>query len=339
LQYLEKRFGAETRLSASIAYTLQMILYMGIVLFAPAIALEAVTGIDRTIAILAIGVVCTFYSTIGGMKAVLVTDVFQSILMFAAIFAVIITAAIHAGGLGPIFKAADEGGRLELWNFDPSPTARHTWFSLIIGGGFTYLSLYAVNQTQVQRLLTVKDLKSSQKALWLNWPILSLLSLSTSLSGLAIFYYYRTCDPVDQGRIRNRDQMMPLFVVDAMGHLPGLSGLFVSGIFSASLSTISAAVNSLAAVTLEDYIKPLYAKIKKHPMPETHSALHSKIMAAVYGCVCVGVAFLAQNLGGVLQASLTVFGVVGGPLFGLFTLGMFTVTASQRVSEVCGFVT
>jgi solute carrier family 5 (sodium-coupled monocarboxylate transporter), member 8/12 len=329
---LEKRFGTETRLAASIAYTLQMILYMGIVLFAPAIALEAVTGIDRTVAILAIGVVCTFYSTIGGMKAVLVTDVFQSILMFAAIFAVIITATIHAGGLGEIFKAASEGGRLELWNFDPRPTTRHTWFSLIIGGGFTYLSLYAVNQTQVQRLLTVKDLKSSQKAIWLNWPILSLLSLSTSLSGLCIYYFYRNCDPVNAGRITNRDQMMPLFVVDAMGHLPGLPGLFVSGIFSASLSTISAAVNSLAAVTLEDYIKPLYLRIKRHPMPDTNSALQSKIMAALYGCICVGVAFLAQNLGGVLQASLTVFGVVGGPLFGLFTLGMFTVTASQRVS-------
>lgn len=92
-------------------------------------------------------------------------------------------------------------------SFDPDPTTRHTWFSLIIGGGFTYLSLYAVNQTQVQRLLTVKDLKASQKALFLNWPILSLLSLSTSFSGLAIYYFYRTCDPVSQGMIGSYDQV------------------------------------------------------------------------------------------------------------------------------------
>lgn len=164
-----------------------------------------------------------------------------------------------------------------LWfhSFDPDPTTRHTWFSLIIGGGFTYLSLYAVNQTQVQRLLTVKDLKASQKAMWWNWPILSCLSLSTSFSGLAIYYLYHSCDPLLQGRVSSRDQvskqlnvvsdqfieinwllqLMPLFVVDAMGAYPGLPGLFVSGIFSASLSTVSAAVNSLAAVTLEDYIK------------------------------------------------------------------------------------
>lgn len=95
------------------------------------------------------------------------------------------------------------------YSFDPDPTTRHTWFSLIIGGGFTYLSLYAVNQTQVQRLLTVKDLKASQKAMWLNWPILSCLSLSTSLSGLAIYYLYHSCDPLLQGRVSSRDQVSP----------------------------------------------------------------------------------------------------------------------------------
>lgn len=140
-------------------------------------------------------------------------------------------------------------------SFDLDPTTRHTWFSLVIGGGFTYLSLYAVNQTQVQRLLTVKSLKQSQKAMFINWPILSFLSFSTGFSGLALYYYYGKCDPVLTGRIASRDQIMPLFVVDAMGDMPGLPGIFVSGIFSASLSTISAAMNSLAAVTLEDYIK------------------------------------------------------------------------------------
>lgn len=175
------------------------------------------------------------------------------------------------------------------------PTTRHTWFSLIFGGAFTYLSLYAVNQTQIQRLLTVKDLKSSQRALWLNWPILTLLSISTSFSGLALFAYYANCDPFTDGKITTRDQIMPRFVVDAMGHLPGLPGLFVSGIFSAGLSTISASVNSLAAVTLEDYIKPLYKVIKKRPMPETHSTLPSKITAGLYGMVCVGIAFLGKN--------------------------------------------
>lgn len=84
---------------------------------------------------------------------------------------------------------------------------RHSWWTLLIGGAVTYLSLYAVNQTQVQRYLTVKDLSKAQKSVWLNWPILSCLSLSTSFSGLAIYSKYYKCDPVYSGRITNPDQV------------------------------------------------------------------------------------------------------------------------------------
>ena len=96
---------------------------------------------------------------------------------------------------------------MNVFSFDLNPTTRHTWWSLIIGGGMTHLTVMAVNQTQVQRLLTVKNLKSSQTALWLSWPALSFLSLSTSFSGLAIYYLYSKCDPLLQGRISNRDQV------------------------------------------------------------------------------------------------------------------------------------
>lgn len=221
---------------------------------------------------------------------------------------------------------------MDFVSFSPDPTQRHTWWTLIIGGGFTYLSLYAVNQTQVQRLMTVGSLRAAQSALWWSWPVLSALSLSTSFSGLAMYYLYADCDPKLAGHIDSRDQLMPRFVIDVMGGWPGVPGLFVSGIFAASLSTVSALVNSLAAVTLEDYLKPLWWWWRRRPLNEGGSALPSKVLAFAYGLLCIGVAFLAQNMGGVLQASLTVFGVVGGPLFGLFTLGMMVPSVRQRVS-------
>jgi solute carrier family 5 (sodium-coupled monocarboxylate transporter), member 8/12 len=77
--------------------------------------LEALTGLNRSYSIVIVGAVCTFYSTIGGMKAVLLTDVFQSILMYTAVLAIVISGLIYAEGFGNIFKAADEGDRLELW--------------------------------------------------------------------------------------------------------------------------------------------------------------------------------------------------------------------------------
>ncbi|XP_067628786.1 putative sodium-dependent multivitamin transporter [Eurosta solidaginis] len=329
-EYLERRFGHATRLAASIAYSVQMILYMGIVLYAPALALEAVTGINKITAILVIGMICTFYSTIGGLKAVLITDVFQSILMFAAVYSVIVVSAVKAGGLGAIWSVAEERNRFYFTDFSLDPRVRHTWWSLLTGGMVTYLSLYGVNQVQVQRLLSVRNLESAQAALWWNLPILSTLSFSTLFSGLAIFHYYKDCDPLLEGRIQSRDQLMPLFAVDTMGQYPGLCGLFVSGIFSASLSSVSSAVSSLSTVTLEDYIKPLYKCITNAPLHETKSTLPSKIMACIYGIVCIAMAFTASSMGGVLQASLTIFGIIGGPLLALFTLGLCTTRANQR---------
>lgn len=113
-EYLELRFGPQIRTLASLTYTLQMVLYNGIVLYAPAIVLEAVTGLDRLISILVVGLVCTFYSTLGGMKAVLFTDLLQSFLMFGAVFSVVIFSAIQVGGLGQIFAIAGESGRLDF---------------------------------------------------------------------------------------------------------------------------------------------------------------------------------------------------------------------------------
>jgi solute carrier family 5 (sodium-coupled monocarboxylate transporter), member 8/12 len=268
------------------------------------------------------------------------TDVFQSILMFVAIFLIIFSGVQHAGGFSDIFKAASEGGRLNYLNFDPDPTVRHSWFTLIIGGMFTFLSLYAVNQVQVQRLMTVKSLKESQRALWWNWPILAALSFCTSFSGLVIYYYYRTCDPLLSKRITTRDQNMAIYITDALGHIPGFQGLFVSGIFSASLSSVSSCLNSLAAVTLEDYLKPLFLLIAGRPLNLTaaESAVPSKIIAGIFGIVCIGTAFIAQHIGGILQLSLTIFGAVGGPLLALFTLGMGTQSAGDLGSTFGLFV-
>jgi solute carrier family 5 (sodium-coupled monocarboxylate transporter), member 8/12 len=92
-----------------------MIMYMGIVLYAPALALEALTGLNKNWSILLVGVVCTFYSTIGGMKAVLLADVFQSLLMYSAVLSIVISGVIYAGGLTDIFEVANRGNRLELW--------------------------------------------------------------------------------------------------------------------------------------------------------------------------------------------------------------------------------
>jgi len=114
LQYLQKRFNTTTRLIASFAFLLQLLLYSGVVLYAPALALEATTGISRTASVIGLGLICTFYSTVGGIKAVLITDIFQGLLMLIAVVTIIATAAVATGGLDQIWQIAGEGSRLEF---------------------------------------------------------------------------------------------------------------------------------------------------------------------------------------------------------------------------------
>ena len=328
-EYLQQRFGTAARLAGSFAFLLQLLLYSGVVLYAPALALEATTGISTTASVILIGLVCTFYSTIGGIKAVLITDVFQSILMLIAVIVVIVTEAMDVGGLDKIWEIAREGSRIEFDNISMDPTVRHTWWSLTFGGFFTYLSLFGSNQVQVQRMLTIRNLKDARSAIWWSWPLSSIMSLGLCFCGLAIYAEYRNCDPLEIGRITSYDQLMPLYVMDMLSTYPGIPGLFIAGIFSAGLSTISATVNSLAAVILEDFIRPV-CRTRGKEMSRAGSMVISKILALIVGVACIAVAFMSRYLGGLLQAALTIFGVVGGPVLGLFTLGMFTERGNQH---------
>jgi len=246
------------------------------------------------------------------------------------------------GGIGQVFSIANQEGRIQFDDFRLDPRIRHTVWTQVVGGTFVYLSLYAVNQAQVQRLLSVKSLGRAQMALWLQLLILFVLSFSLMIAGLVMFAYFRGCDPVSSGQIGSGDQLLPYFVMRTMAEVPGLPGLFVAGILSGSLSTVSSAINSLAAVTVEDYVRPVLIKGRfesQLAILDKHGALILKFIAFGYGLVCIATTFIAKALGStVLQASLAVFGLVGGPLLGVFTLGM-GFKRSNQPGAIAGFIT
>ncbi|ODM96689.1 putative sodium-dependent multivitamin transporter [Orchesella cincta] len=316
-EYLERRFGKVTRLIASTVFLLQMILYMGIVLYAPSIALSAVTGLSKVGAILSVGIVCTFYSSLGGMKA--------SLLMLAAVVCVIIQGIYEFGSVSQIWEIAQNGQRIDFWQFSIDPTHRHTFSHKLLEEHLCILAY----QAQVQRIVSTRDLQTARLSLWYNLPIVMIISFSTGLAGLIIHAKYKDCDPILGKRIQSSDQLLPLFVVDSFKHIPGVTGLFIAGILSGSLSTCSSAINSLAAVTFEDYIGPLL-KLEKRNLKTGTVSFIIKLIALVYGVICVALAFLSEHIAGVLQASLTIFGIAGGPLLSIFTLGMLFPSTSEK---------
>lgn len=317
-QYLELRFNKTVRVCGTVTFIFQMVIYMGVVLYAPALALNAVTGFDLWGAVLAMGLVCTLYTTLGGLKAVIWTDVFQTIVMFAGQLAVIVVGTHQAGGISEVWRKAQNGSRIAGLDLNPDPLERHTFWTLGVGGVFLMLALYGVNQAQVQRYLSSRTEREAVMSCYVVFPCQQIVLTLGCLMGLVMYARYGEDSPLDKGYVTANDQMVLYFVMDVLRDLPGLPGLFVACLFSGALSTISSAFNSLATVTMEDLIKPYFPA-----MTEARATLLSKGLALAYGLVCLAMAYIASLMGSVLQAALSIFGMVGGPLLGLFCLGMF----------------
>ncbi|KAM6912210.1 solute carrier family 5 member 6 [Xenentodon cancila] len=318
-QYLELRFSTAVRICGTLTFIVQMVIYMGVCVYTPAFALNAVTGFELWGVVLATGLVCTLYTTLGGLKAVIWTDVFQTVVMFAGQLAVIVVGVQKTGGVSEVWRKVWDGNLISGLDLNPDPTERHTFWTLGVGGVFLMLSLYGVNQTQVQRYLSSRTERDAVRSCYMVFPSLQVALALSCVMGLVMFARYCGEDHSDKLGSSSRDAMVIYFVMDMLQGLPGLPGLFVACLFSAALSTISSALNSLATVTMEDLIKPSFPS-----MMEARATLLSKAVAMSYGLLCLAMAYLTHLMGdSVLQVALKIFGVVGGPNLGLFCLGMF----------------
>ncbi|KFQ48155.1 Sodium/iodide cotransporter, partial [Nestor notabilis] len=292
-------------------------LYTGIVIYAPALILNQVTGLDIWASLLSTGVICTFYTTIGGMKAVIWTDVFQVFVMLSGFLAIIIRGVLLVGGPTMVLAIAANGSRVNLADFNPDPRSRYTVWTFLLGGTLVWLSMYGVNQAQVQRYVACRTEREAKIALLVNQVGLFCIVSSAVACGLVMFALYKDCDPLLAGYISAPDQYMPYLVLDIFKTSPGVPGLFLACAYSGTLSTASTSINAMAAVTVEDLIKPKLPTLAPQ-------RLTLKGLSVIYGTSCITVAALASLLGGgVLQGSFTVMGVISGPLLGAFILGMF----------------
>ncbi|XP_060071967.1 sodium-coupled monocarboxylate transporter 1-like [Ylistrum balloti] len=335
-EYLQHRYNSKSvRLMGTAIGMLHTVIYMGIALYAPALALEIVAGIPLWVSIVVIGFVCTIYTTIGGIKSVVWTDVFQCIMLFVGMIAVIIKGTILIGPSHSILGIATEGKRLEHFNFDPDPRIRYSNWGLWIGLVFSNLANWC-NQASVQRISSLRSLKSAYFAFWMLGPLLVMFYTILGYLGILIYSYYNTleCDPLQGEFISNINQLTPYFVLDVLQTLPGFSGVFISCLFSGALSTFSSGINSLAANTVEDILGDCVKKSKI-----ISQTLVAKLFVISYGLAVIGLAYAINSLpGSVMQMAGIVFGACGGPMSGLFYLGGM-VPKANWIGAIVGSVT
>lgn len=324
-EYIEMRFGTLVRIVSCIIYLIMTIFYMALVLYGPSLALNAVTGIDLWGSLVAVSLVCTLYTTLGGMKAVVWTDTFQVLLMVAGMVVLLVYSSSKVGGIGEAWRIADQNGRIKFFIMDPDPSVRHSFWNVIVGGGFVWTAVYGVNQAQVQRAVCFPSLAKAKLSLWISLICISSILTLVCLVGVSMYAYYSTCDPVSAGVVKSSDQLIPLMTMDLVGHLPGLPGLVISCIFSGSLSTISSCLNGISAIILKDFIL-----LCAPNMPSPTRTVISKVIVLITGGVALAAAYaLSKVTASILTACITIYGLLGGPMLGVFTLGMLFPWANK----------
>ncbi|XP_048644166.1 sodium-coupled monocarboxylate transporter 2 [Marmota marmota marmota] len=262
-EYLQLRFNKVVRYAATVIYIVQTILYTGVVVYAPALALNQVTGFDLWGSVFATGIVCTFYCTLGGLKAVVWTDAFQMIVMIVGFLTVLIQGSAHNGGLQNVLEQASNGSRLHIVDFDVDPLRRHTLWTISVGGTFTWLGIYGVNQSTIQRCISCKTEKHAKLALYFNLLGLWIILVCAVFSGLIMYSHFKDCDPWTSGMISAPDQVW-----------------------------------------------------------RSEISQYSLFLCLLFGILCTSMAVAASLLGGVVQAALSIHGMCGGPMLGLFSLGL-----------------
>ncbi|XP_063925469.1 sodium-coupled monocarboxylate transporter 2-like [Zophobas morio] len=325
-EYLERRFDSTNRMFASFLFSIGLFLYLPVVIYLPALALSATTGINLHYITPLVCGVCIFYTTLGGLKAVVWTDTIQFTVTTGAVFTVVVIGIRTAGGFGSIWSTALEGHRLDILDFDLDPTKRDTFWSITAGVLSWWLSMAGIHQSCVQKFLSLPTFREAKLSLLYFMLGVAVVCSFSIFTGLIMFARYANCDPLSIGAVKKHDQLLPFYIMDVASHIPGLSGLFIAGIFCAALSTLSASLNCLAGTMFEDFILKVTGPIKN----ERTTTYILKFLVLITGIVCTLLVFVVEHLGGILPLVVSLASVTSAPLLGLFTLGVLFPKVSSR---------
>ncbi|MDT0621196.1 sodium:solute symporter [Croceitalea vernalis] len=334
-EYLENRFDASSRLLISFVFQISRSVATGVMVYTMALILQATVGIDFWISILIIGVITLVYSFQGGMKAVIWGDVIQMVILFFGILICLFYGISELGGFENFLTNVDQDRLTAVdfskWGFDNADGKDEFGFwPMVIGGFFLYASYYGTDQTQSQRLLSAKGMPTIKKLLLANGLFRFPLTLTYCIMGLVLgtlllqdLSFQSLMDATYQTNIeslegKKADLMVPVFIIN---YLPnGVIGILIVAIMSAAMSSLSSTVNSLSAVSMEDFVKRF-----KPNMSDKSYVMNSRLLSLFWGLVCLFFAFFAGNIEGtVIEVINKVSSVFYGPILAAFILAILT---------------
>lgn len=312
--YLEKRFSSSTRVLLSGVFQVSRAFATSVMIYTVALILTSVMDFPMWQTILIIGIVTLIYSYQGGMKAVVYGDMIQMIILFFGIIICLIAGIHHIGGWEEFVTNVDRS-RLQAVNFDSMGLEKGDEFGfwpMLIGGFFLYTSYYGTDQSQVQRLFSAQDMGTVKKTLLFNGLLRFPITFIYCVMGLVIGTLAITQANFLQAIPSDKpDLMIPIFIRDYLPH--GVIGILMVAIFSAAMSSLSSAINSLSAATVEDFFN------RKKDLPNKKYMAYSKYAALFWGVVCIVLAFFTGDIAKtVIEAINKVGSVFYGPILATF---------------------
>jgi SSS family transporter len=329
-EYLELRFNRPIRRLGTVLFAGYAIGWMGSMLYAVGLIVQAVLGLTEaqlTWTLVAVGLFAMLYTVLGGIQAVIWTDVLQTVTLGGGMLVVLFLALGHVdGGWAAVVQLGTEHGRLEMFNMKLDLADRSTFYSACAFGLFMYLPGYTTSQVTAQRYVCMPSLAHARRALAIHAVTITLACLLFFLVGATLFAYYQQHGGLPDLPENKQDQIMPLFVTTVLGQV-GLVGLLVAGLFAAAMSTIDSGINSLTAVVAYDWLSGRELRVA-----------YSRLLCGAFGVLVIGAAlvvpYLASNVIGMITTIASTF---LGLLLGVYLLG-FLVPRANAAGASWGLV-
>jgi len=325
--YLERRFGYWARAYAMVFYLLTQLARMGTILFLVALALQSLTGWDIRAVIIVAGVLVTFYTLVGGIEAVIWTDVVQAIVLSAgAIVSAIVLINGIPGGLSGLNSVSAPLDKFSLGSFAPD-LATPTFWVVFAYGIVINLQNFGIDQSYIQRYQTARSLADARQSLWIGALTYLPISALFLFIGTALYAFYQL-NPGMLSQEIGGDRVFPYFIVN---QLPaGLTGLLIASLSAAAMSSVDTSINSSATILLTD----VYKRIVNPAADETAQMRFLRITTLVLGIAGTGTALMMISIKSALDVWWNLAGIFSGGMLGLFLLGAISRKARSPQAAI-----
>ncbi len=329
-EYLEMRFHVSVRLLASGLFILLRIGWMASATFAASVVVSSVTDVSQTTVIIVLGTASVGYTMMGGLRAVMWTDVVQFFVFAATILVALGLILLHGQmGFGEMFATYFDGREGLVVDFSPSLTLPYGSWAILIGIFLEALSAFGVDQVAVQRYLSARSERTSQLGAALNLAAMWVVLPGLLLIGVGLYAYFSrypgdlgagTLPEILAGNPGIDDRALPEFV--RLHFPPGLAGLFLAALMAAIMSSIDSGIHSVTTALVVDFRDRLAPRL--HPQTEKGEVRSIRFLISLIGALAITLACLVDPRSNVFDIGKKLTAAFGGPLLAIFILAFFS---------------